>query len=270
MKRLRGKLLAALRSGIATYTITTCRCKFDSLNMKQMRDLLKDKGDWVFKHHTRKTSRNNKIKSMLDYISTWQDCSRKHSNSEVCLKNLELLNQPRTRNWSTLTKRSRTSSSCTSQWWQSDIWCSLIESDRPEIHQIQDVRRTAIIRELRSDVMQLKASAVPPNLTTDLEAEFKAQRQRFNVFKVIYSQHWTLWTVGMKSTSIRFEVSVLMKVLVHRHHPSAELQNQQSLACHKLEVSLSCSFTEHCRTQHQNWLRLRARRQRSFRMFQCQ
>ena len=64
----------------------------------------------------------------------------------------------------------------------------------------------------------------------------------------------------MKSTSGRFKVSVLMKVLVHRHHPSAELQNQRSLAYHKLVLVLSCSNKEsiQCRKQHQNWLQLRA------------
>ena len=47
--------------------------------------------NWVFKHNTRKTSRNNKIKKILDHISTWQASFRKHSNIEKCLKNLELL-----------------------------------------------------------------------------------------------------------------------------------------------------------------------------------
>ena len=49
-----------------------------------------------------------------------------------------------------------------------------------------------------------------------------------------YRQHRIHWTVGMKSTSLRFKVSVLMNVLLHRHHLSAEWQNQQSVICHKL------------------------------------
>ena len=32
--------------------------------------------NWVFKHHTRKTLHNNKIKNMLDCISKWQDWLR--------------------------------------------------------------------------------------------------------------------------------------------------------------------------------------------------
>ena len=87
---------------------------------------------------------------------------------------------------------------------------------------------------------------------------------RLKVFKVIHRQHRILWTVGMKSTSIRFKVSVLTNVLLHRHHPLAELLNQQSVIHHKLEVTQSCSCKESmlCLRQPQNWLQLRVRRQR--------
>ena len=42
MKRLRGKTLSLLWQDVAKRTITTWRCKFDSLNMKQMRDFLRE------------------------------------------------------------------------------------------------------------------------------------------------------------------------------------------------------------------------------------
>ena len=59
-------------------------------------------------------------------------------------------------------------------------------------------------------------------------------RQRLKFKSVRFSLHRDLQikqdslTDGMKSTSIRFKVSVLMKVLIHRHHQSAKLRNQQS------------------------------------------
>ena len=63
----------------------------------------------------------------------------------------------------------------------------------------------------------------------------------------------------MKPTSIRFNVSVLTKVWLHRQNPSAEKRNQQSVIYHKLEVTPSCSHEKitQCREQHQNWLQLR-------------
>ena len=46
--------------------------------------------------------------------------------------------------------------------------------------------------------MHLKASAVPPNLTRDFEAKIESQKTEFQVFKELYSQHRTLWSVGTK------------------------------------------------------------------------
>ena len=43
---------------------------------------------------------------------------------------------------------------------------------------------------------------------------------------------------------MRFEVSVLMKVLPHRHHPLAELRNHPSVIHHKLGVTLGCSYIQ--------------------------
>ena len=60
----------------------------------------------------------------------------------------------------------------------------------------------------------------------------------------------------MKPTSIRFNVSVLTKVWLHQHNPSAKKRNQQSVIYHKLEVTSRCSHEKitQCREQHQNWL----------------
>ena len=58
----------------------------------------------------------------------------------------------------------------------------------------------------------------------------------------------------MKPHSIRFKVSVFMKVLLHRHHPSTESRNQQSVIYHKPGLTPSCSHKEssQCQKQHQN------------------
>ena len=49
-----------------------------------------------------------------------------------------------------------------------------------------------------------------------------------------------------------------MKVLLRRHHPSAELRNQQAGIYHELEMTPNCSYKENiqCRKQLQNWLQL--------------
>ena len=47
-KRLRGKRLSVLRQEIMKRTTMMCRCKFDSSNMKHMRDFPQDKGTDIF------------------------------------------------------------------------------------------------------------------------------------------------------------------------------------------------------------------------------
>ena len=49
-------------------------------------------------------------------------------------------------------------------------------------------------------------------------------------------------TSGTKSTLLRFKVSMLMTVLLHRHHPSSWYRNQQSVIYHQLEVTPSRSY----------------------------
>ena len=47
---------------------------------------------------------------------------------------------------------------------------------------------------------------------------------------------------GKKSTALRFKVSMLMTVLLHRHHPSSWYRNQQSVICHQPGVTPSRSY----------------------------
>ena len=116
--------------------------------------------NWVFKHYTRKTSRNHKIKKMLVYISTRQDWFSKHTNIEECLKNLELLIGCWIRYWSTSTKRGRTLlRSTTSKQRKSKIWVSITkDSGRPGGSKSRTSEEQQLIRNVHSE---LQASAVP-------------------------------------------------------------------------------------------------------------
>ena len=63
-----------------------------------------------------------------------------------------------------------------------------------------------IFREFRSEAMQMKASAVPPNLTTDFEAMVESKKYE------IQSPQRNSW---VEANPMRFKVSMLMKVLAH-------------------------------------------------------
>ena len=105
-----------------------------------------------------------------------------------------------------------------------------------------------------------------------LKQRSQVKSMRFKLLKEIYRQHEIHWTVGMKSTSIRFKVSLLMKELLHRHHLSAELRNQQSVIHHNLGVTPSCSYrgSTQCQKQHQHCLQVRVRHHRASRKLQWQ
>ena len=104
----------------------------------------------------------------------------------------------------------------------------------PESLESRTTEDQHIVRELRSEVWQMRASAVAPNLTRDLGAMIGSQKyERQSLPRDLQTTHDSM-NSGMQSTSIRFKVSVLMKVLMHRHHPSSELRNQQSDIYHKL------------------------------------
>ena len=176
--------------------------------------------NWVFKHYTWKTFGNNRIKGMLDYINTSQDWRRKHSISKKCLKNLELVKNSHEKYDVKTTSGlyDRRNYEGIGQTWNPTTPGHLKDSN-------QFARYT-------SETLQLP-SAVQPDLTryfviqamrsgmTLLEAKIESQKA-VKVFKEIKKQHMTLWTIGMKSTSIRFKVSVLMTVLAHRYHQQAE------------------------------------------------
>ena len=108
----------------------------------------------------------------------------------------------------------------------------------------------------------MKASAVPPNLTGDLEARIERQKTEIQSFQR-----------DLQSTQdFRFKVSMLMTVLLHRHHPPAEFQNEQSLTYHQLVVTLTGFNLKiiQCRKQYRHWLQLRVRHKRASRQLQWQ
>ena len=55
------------------------------------------------------------------------------------------------------------------------IWGSIIKESFKSLSRTQDTEGQPVIRELRSDVVHMKASAAPPNLTRDLEATIESQ-----------------------------------------------------------------------------------------------
>ena len=92
-----------------------------------------------------------------------QDWFRRPSNIEKCLKNLELISQPLDQNFyekydSKITPEQDLMLYC--NWNRTDL-----ESRKSRTSEGQQ-----IIRDLRSEVMQLKASTIPPNLTRNFEA----------------------------------------------------------------------------------------------------
>ena len=134
--------------------------------------------NWVFMHCSWKTLRNNKVKNTLGNISTWQDCFRKNSNLERCLNNLELLNQPLDQTLIDFDKENQNSY---------EKYHVTIMTERKLMLQFEGIGQTwnptnpghhkasNSFANHASEVMQMKASTVPPNLTRDLEAKIETQ-----------------------------------------------------------------------------------------------
>ena len=129
-------------------------------------------------HYIRKTLRN-KIKKTLDYISTRQDWFRKRSNIERCLKNLELLNQPLDQKLIDFDKEKKNfygKYDVTIMTERNVMLYFLRNWTNLESHESRISEGQQIIRELRGEVMQMKASVVPPNPTRDIEAKIESQK----------------------------------------------------------------------------------------------
>ena len=207
---------------------------------------------WCTTTHRRRfaTTRSNRLGS-------W-----KQSNIERCLKNLELLNgllDKRLINFDTEKQNYSEKYGVTIVVGQN---CGSIvrESNKHRFPRIQDIRGPAD----HSRVTQRSYANESISCATYFHKkswgkDWKIKSRRFKVFTEMYRQHRIPWTVWMKPTSIWFNVSVLTKVLLQRHNPSAEKRNQQLVIYHKLEVTPSCSHEKitQCREQHPNWLQLR-------------
>ena len=57
-----------------------------------------------------------------------------------------------------------------------------------ESHESRTSEGQQLVRELRSEIMEVTASAVPSNLTRGLEENIESQKTRFKVFKEICNQ----------------------------------------------------------------------------------
>ena len=141
-----------------------------------------------------------------------------------------------------------------------------------ESHEFRTPEGQQIIRELRSVILQIgNISCATESHQRPWGKDWKSQVWDSTSSKTL-TDNRILWTVGMKSASHRFKVSVSMKVLRRRHHPSAELRNQQSVTFHKLAVTLSCFHKKsmQCRKPYQCWPQFRVHHWRESRQFQWQ
>ena len=77
------------------------------------------------------------------------------------------------------------------------------------------------MRDLRVNVVKMTEAVVLPNLTRDRQKVLKKTITGFSE------------QLEEDQSQIRSKMSVLMNVLLHWHHPSAESRNQQSVICHK-------------------------------------
>ena len=92
----------------------------------------------------------------------------------------------------------------------------------------------------RSKVVQLTASAVPPNLTRNLEAKSESQKYQIQSLQRDPQTSQDSLHNWAKPTTIRTRVSVLKKVLLHRH-----LANKYVLKREKLGPALGVIQTGH-------------------------
>ena len=114
-----------------------------------------------------------------------------------------------------------------------------------------------LIREFRREVLQMKASVVPPNLTRNLEALIESQKIEIqSLQRDVQSTQDSL-----NRTLIRFKVSVLMKLLLDGYHPSADFT--EPAISHLPQSGGEPELRIQCREQHQTWLQLPGRYQRA-------
>ena len=261
------------------------RCKFDSSNMTQMRDFSQRQRE-LFSGFSQEGNQDleDQRQSLTEVTSqVWRrDKQENHFLAELCLQGLhmeDVTQQPKsrfcwtasaparigsgstatsrdvwrisscsssrwTRNWSTSTKRSRTSAtSTTSKWWQSEKFDTNLEP-----HESRTSGGQLLVREVRSEIMQLQALAVAPVSTRDSVI----QDERLGMKRRDWKPKGRGWKSSkglrtnagpsnswMSSTSIRFKVSMVMTVSAHRYHQQVELRNQRSVTHHKLEVTPS-------------------------------
>ena len=99
--------------------------------------------------------------------------------------------------------------------------------------------------ELRIEVGQMKTSVVPPNLTRDLEVKIESQKNEIQSSKK--STDNTRFTEQLDEVNLNSIQGIdEMKMLPHRHHPSAEFTEPAM----SQGMTPSCSYTT-CRKQHE-------------------
>ena len=139
----------------------------------------------VFMHCTRMTLRNNQIKNMLVYTSTWQDWCRIHSNIETCEESRIGNIGCWTRNRSTSTKRGRIlTRKTTSNSWKKKVEAQLSSNRQTRISQNPDFSKDRnYSRVTQRNHAKKQASAVPPDITRFLAIQDRNDSPRGKYWK---------------------------------------------------------------------------------------
>ena len=109
----------------------------------------------------------------------------KHSNLERCWKNLESLNQPLDQKLIDFDEENKNSNEKYDATTMTERNSMLLFRDRSnfESHESRTSDGQQLVRELLSEVVHLRASAVPSNLTRDLEAKTENQKTQIQSLK---------------------------------------------------------------------------------------
>ena len=147
------------------------------------------------------------------------------------------------------------------------------DPDKPGVSRIQDKKRQQFVRELRSEVMRMKASVVPPNLTRDLEAKIESPKTGEPEFSKRFAVNTGLSEqLGCSSTSISIRGVYVDESVGTSTSSVSRIREPAITHLPHAGVTLSCFDRENtqCQKQQQNWLQLRVRHQRAFRQLQWQ
>ena len=110
-----------------------------------------------------------------------------------------------------------------------------------ESHESRNSEDQQIIRDSRSEVMQLRASAVPPNLTRDLEAKIESQK-----YEIQSLQRDLLTTQDSLNSWDEVKLGITEPAVSHPPHAGSDSE----LFPQKREYNAESSFIIGCSSQY--------------------